>query len=139
MQFLAVPPLLLTLPLASNPNTNPEQLPPCARAASQEVQEETVQFLDQMRRKEEEAEAKTRELSATKRHLQELVERLQAAIIEDELSGPHVRATQTVATAVSAAGCQAMICSETELGQCYQRRWQHGCHYAVSYALSTSL
>lgn len=59
--------------------------------AAQEIQDETQQFLETMRRKEEEAEAKARELAETKRHLQELVERLQAAIIEDELSGPHVR------------------------------------------------
>ena len=58
---------------------------------SQEVQAETQDFLEQVRRKEEEAEAKANELAATKQHLQELVARLQAAIIEDELSGPHVR------------------------------------------------
>ena len=57
----------------------------------QEVQEETQGFLAQMQRKEEEAEAKAAQLAETKRHLQELVERLQAAIIEEELSGPHVR------------------------------------------------
>jgi len=55
------------------------------------VQEETQEFLAQMQRKEEEAEAKAQQLAETKRHLQELVERLQAAIIEEELSGPHVR------------------------------------------------
>ena len=59
--------------------------------APQEVQEETQEFLAQMQRKEEEAEAKAQQLAETKRHLQELVERLQAAIIEEELSGPHVR------------------------------------------------
>jgi len=62
----------------------------CPRAP-QEVQEETQEFLAQMQRKEEEAEAKAQQLAETKRHLQELVERLQAAIIEEELSGPHVR------------------------------------------------
>ena len=54
------------------------------------MQAETEDFLQQVRRKEEEAEAKANELADTKRHLQELVERLQAAIIEDELSRPHV-------------------------------------------------
>ena len=54
------------------------------------MQEETQQFLEVMRRKEEEAEVKAAELAETKRHLQELVERLQAAIIDEELSGPHV-------------------------------------------------
>ena len=63
-------------------------MPSCV--ASQEVQAETEDFLEQVRRKEEEAEAKANELADTKRHLQELVERLQAAIIEEELSGPHV-------------------------------------------------
>ena len=84
---------------------------------SQEVQEETQEFLGQMQRKEEEAEAKAQQLAETKRHLQELVERLQAAIIEEELSGPHVRMPASRAIAPSykclAAGRRAGYSEES--------------------------